>query len=145
MGYESPAVGGWVRMQHDWARVAGEVDNSQKQWLDNGLSWRVTATADTPAWRGLSALAATQIRQHRNDQWTKTGWSAGPGVRWRWLYSYYLVPDTSPNRTQTWASGAEITSGRWFTQVEYARYWFTNTNGSSGWALSTRLGYLFIR
>lgn len=143
MGYEQPIVGGWLRGQLGPLRTLGEVDNSQKWWVKDGLSWRITSSLDTPDYRGLSALGIMEFRQHRNSQWTKRGFSVGPGVRYKYLYSYYLFPDSSPNRTSSLAAGVEIIRKHIFVQSEYRSYWFCCTGGSSGWSISTRLGYIF--
>lgn len=146
MGYRSPAVGGWLRGQAGPVRVIGEVDNSRKAWLDDGLSWRVVGTVDSPAWRGLSALAVGSWVQHRNSEYTKAGASIGGGLRWGPLYGWYALPDSSSNRTSAVVFGAETTRGRVYLGWEARRYRFDQSSARmGGWGVTGRLGWVLAR
>lgn len=140
MGYDSPSVGGWAQYRAGQMRLLGEIDNSRKTWLPDGLSWRLRATVDSPQWRGLSLIGAAGVAQHRNSQWAKTGAWGGAGLRWGPAYSWYSPPDTSPNRVSAWTLGWEARSGHVLTGVEARRYWHAQ---GRGWSIVTRVGWVW--
>jgi hypothetical protein len=143
LGYTAPTLGAWGQWRGGPVRVLGEWRKAEKWWVGDGWTWGVRGSLDSPAWRGLSALAVGGVVQHRNSQWTKAGGYYGGGLRWGPAYSWYSPADTSPNRVSTWLAGVELTgTGRWApaVAVEYQRLWFCCTGASSGWSVALRVG-----
>lgn len=138
LGYVTPTVGGFARVEAPHVRALVEVDNSRKFWLSDGHSVRATVVLDGPLWRRIAPLVVAGGSRHSNALWSKGGAYAGAGARYRGVYGYTTMPDTSPNRTQRSVAGYETRRGRVWLNVEAVRLAFS---AGRGWAVITRLGY----